>query len=267
MSVADAWAVRRESPGRYAATVMPGWDIAGATDGGYLMAIAARAVLAETGRADPLTMTAHYLEPARPGPVVAQVETLRAGRRRTAAAVRLTDEAGRLLLSSLAVVGEQAPTTEQPAPVVSDGAPPALPPPQQCVPVEPTTTFPPPFMGRVRLRLHPADAGVFTGVPSGTALMRGWFALSEHEPLSSTAVLLAADSFPPPVFNADLPVSWTPTVELTVHVRARPVEEQIRERYGSYMGGVSKDMTTSERESSPYHYWNVHEHDDKMGYR
>ena len=49
--------------------------------------------------------------------------------------------------------------------------------------------------------------------------------------------------------------------------RARPVEEQIRERYGSYMGGVSKDMTTSERESSPYHYWNVHQHDDKTGYR
>ena len=49
--------------------------------------------------------------------------------------------------------------------------------------------------------------------------------------------------------------------------RARPVEEQIRERYGSYMGGVSKDMTTSEKESSPYHYWNVHVHDDKAGYR
>ncbi|HUV62055.1 MAG TPA: ATP-binding protein [Thermoplasmata archaeon] len=49
--------------------------------------------------------------------------------------------------------------------------------------------------------------------------------------------------------------------------RARPVEEQIRERYGSFMGGVSKDMTTSEKESSPYHYWNTHVHDDKTGYR
>jgi ATP-dependent Lon protease len=49
--------------------------------------------------------------------------------------------------------------------------------------------------------------------------------------------------------------------------RARPVEEQIKERYGSYMGGVSKDLSTSERESSPYHYWNVHVHDDKAGYR
>ena len=47
---------------------------------------------------------------------------------------------------------------------------------------------------------------------------------------------------------------------------ARPVEEQIKERYGSYMGGVSKDISTSEKESSPYHYWNYHVHDDKRGY-
>jgi ATP-dependent Lon protease len=49
--------------------------------------------------------------------------------------------------------------------------------------------------------------------------------------------------------------------------RARPVEEQIKERYGSYMGAVSSDLTTSERESSPYHYWNYHVHDDKRGYQ
>lgn len=48
--------------------------------------------------------------------------------------------------------------------------------------------------------------------------------------------------------------------------RARPVEEQIKERYGSYMGGVSSDVSTSEKESSPYHYWNYHVHDDKRGY-
>jgi ATP-dependent Lon protease len=48
--------------------------------------------------------------------------------------------------------------------------------------------------------------------------------------------------------------------------RARPVEEQIKERYGSYMGGLSSDVSTSEKESSPYHYWNYHVHDDKRGY-
>ncbi|MEM0343121.1 MAG: ATP-binding protein [Thermoplasmata archaeon] len=49
--------------------------------------------------------------------------------------------------------------------------------------------------------------------------------------------------------------------------RARPVEEQIKERYGSYMGAISSDMTASEKESSPYHYWNYHVHDDKRGYQ
>jgi len=49
--------------------------------------------------------------------------------------------------------------------------------------------------------------------------------------------------------------------------RARPVEEQIKERYGSYMGGLSSDVSTSEKESSPYHYWNYHVHDDKRGYQ
>ncbi len=48
--------------------------------------------------------------------------------------------------------------------------------------------------------------------------------------------------------------------------RARPVEEQIKDRYGSYMGGVASDATTSEKESSPYHYCNYHVHDDKRGY-
>ena len=49
--------------------------------------------------------------------------------------------------------------------------------------------------------------------------------------------------------------------------RARPVEEQIKERYGSYLGGVSSDVSTSTKESSPYHYWNYHVHDDRRGYQ
>src|SRR5205823_1855550 len=47
------------------------------------------------------------------------------------------------------------------------------------------------------------------------------------------------------------------------HVRravkvARTIEEQIRERYGSYSAGVGTDMSPAQREASPYHYWNEH---------
>jgi ATP-dependent Lon protease len=48
---------------------------------------------------------------------------------------------------------------------------------------------------------------------------------------------------------------------------ARTIEEQIKERYGSYTAGVGTDMSAAQKESSPYHYWNVHEGDDVQGYQ
>jgi len=56
------------------------------------------------------------------------------------------------------------------------------------------------------------------------------------------------------------------------HVRrgvkvAQSIEDQIRERYGSYSAGVGTDMSSSQREASPYHYWNEHKADDVQGYQ
>ena len=48
--------------------------------------------------------------------------------------------------------------------------------------------------------------------------------------------------------------------------RARTAEEQIRDRYGSYFGGVSKDISGAQKESSPYFYWQEHKFDNKTGY-
>ncbi len=40
--------------------------------------------------------------------------------------------------------------------------------------------------------------------------------------------------------------------------RARSVEDQIRDRYGSYMKGLSKDVSESQKEKSPYYMQNQH---------
>lgn len=40
--------------------------------------------------------------------------------------------------------------------------------------------------------------------------------------------------------------------------RAKPVEEQIKEKYGSYMKGLSKDVSESQKEKSPYYLQNDH---------
>lgn len=77
-------------------------------------------------------------------------------------------------------------------------------------------------MSQVEVRLHPDDARFVDGEPAGEARMRGWFRLRDGEDGGPLALLCAVDAFPPTVFNAHVPIGWTPTMELTVHVRARP---------------------------------------------
>ena len=49
--------------------------------------------------------------------------------------------------------------------------------------------------------------------------------------------------------------------------RARTIEEQIDEKYGSYYKALGRDITSSQKSgNSPYNYWNKHMHDDKKGY-
>ena len=76
-------AVNAVEPGRWSATVREGWDIAGNANGGYLLAIAARAMAGTADRPDPVTLTAHYLSPGRPGPVEVQAQVVKAGKRFT----------------------------------------------------------------------------------------------------------------------------------------------------------------------------------------
>jgi ATP-dependent Lon protease len=47
---------------------------------------------------------------------------------------------------------------------------------------------------------------------------------------------------------------------------SKTIEDQIKERHGSYHAGLSTDMSSSQREMSPYHYWNHYPYDDKRGY-
>jgi hypothetical protein len=150
--------------------------------------------------------------------------------KRFATATATTSSPTGPLLTVLGTLGDLA---KADGPELVEGAPPDLPPPERCVRLEPTATFPPPFMGKVDLRLHPEDAAFATGNQSGQPLMRGWFRLPDDEPIDSIALLCAVDAFPPTAFNAHLPVAWTPTIELTAHVRANPAPGWLRCRFST----------------------------------
>lgn len=223
MGFAAATAITSSGPGRWAGQVAPGWDITGAANGGYLMALAARAATAAAGRPDPVTVTGHFLAPGRPGPIEVATEVVKAGKRFTTVSATVHD-AERPLLR---VLGSFSDLEVSSGLERIEAAPPDLPDPEACVPIEPTETFPPPFMGRVDLRLPP-DLASNWGAAEGSPRVHGWFRLRDAEPIDTLALLVAVDAFPPTIFFTDLPVAWVPTLELTAHVRARPAPGWLR---------------------------------------
>ncbi|MEX2323680.1 MAG: thioesterase family protein [Acidimicrobiia bacterium] len=222
-----ATAITSSGERSFAAVIPPGWDIVGRVNGGYLMAVAARASAALSGRPAPVTMTAHFLAPAVAGPVAVTAEVLKAGKRFST--VRAAVAGDRTILEALGTFGDGDGVYEGYERI--DGGPPDLPEPDDCIEVLPTETFPPPFVGRIEMRIHP-DNAAFGG--TGRPRVSGWVRLRDGEPIDEVALLMLADSFPPAVFFTDASVGWVPTVELTVHVRRRPVRGWLRGVFTSH---------------------------------
>lgn len=232
-SFAAATGVALVEPGVHAGTVHDGWDIAGNANGGYLLAIAARGLLDTSGRDDPVTLTAHYLRPGRPGPVTVRSEVVKAGKTFATARGTLYDADGAPMLALLGTFGSLRASTEVGDAELVDASPPELPSFEDCRPRQHAPSIAPAFMDKVDLRLHPEDSVFAAGQKSGTARMRGWFAFpddgsGQREAVDTIGLLQATDAFPPTIFNVDLPIGWTPTVELTAHVRARPAPGPLR---------------------------------------
>lgn len=207
-----------------AGTIPPNWDIMGNVNGGALLAVAAAGLRRIAGRPDPITLTAHYLAPGRPGDVEVTGQVAKAGRQFAVVNGSLR-QGGRDLLQVMGTFGDLAAMAGGYAHVT--GVPPVLPPPEECV--GRTSAAPKiAFQERVRLLLDPSCAGFGRGRKSGLAEVSGWISFADERPIDTLALVLFADALPPTVFNIEAPQGWVPTLELTVHVRAIPVAGPLR---------------------------------------
>ncbi len=211
------------------AEIHDGWDIMGNANGGYVLALVARALSAVTGRPDCVTVTCHYLAPCPAGPVIIDVVPIRSGRRFatvTATMWREVDGARKPLVQVVATMGDLS--SDPGGPTSMSSGPPMMPSYDECRGIansddhDQDVASVPQLHSRLATRLHPDDLGFRGGPPSNRGLIRGWFAFRDDRPIDSIALLLASDAFPPAVFNLGAATNWVPTVELTVHIRARP---------------------------------------------
>lgn len=216
----EATAVVRTGETSWTGAVVDGWDIYGNANGGTLMAIATRAMQEAAGLPDPLSVTAHFLAPGKVGDLEVAAEVVRAGRRFTTVAASMAG-GGRQVLQLVGTFTDLDQSGDAEGTEVIAGGPPDLPAPDLCVRNLPAAGAPE-FTARVDQRLHPDDAGFQTGRLSGEAVVRGWFRLADGSPPDPVVLVQAADAMPPAAFNVGLPDGWVPTLELTVHLRARP---------------------------------------------
>lgn len=220
----SATAVEKVADGRYSATVLPGWDIMGNANGGYLFAFGGRAMREHSARRDPFSVTAHYLAPVQAGPIAIEVDTLKTGKLLTTMNASIAVN-GRTAVRFLGAFGETADVTDD---QFVTATPPEIPPFEECVPRNHDgTAMPVEFANRFDSRIHPDDTAFLRGETSGEAVMRGWFEFGDGRPIDTLSLLTIADSFAPPVFNVPVPKAWVPTLELTVHVRAVPVGTRV----------------------------------------
>lgn len=224
-------AVTRRAPGVYDIDLSAGWTIISAVNGGYLLAVLGRALADALPHNDPFTISAHYLTASRPGPAVIRTDTVRTGRTLStgqASLFQYDEEGGEV--ERIRVLASYGDLDALPDDVRTTARPPVFPPMDQCFGPE---DGPAPVSGssaiadRLMLKLDPSTLGWALGAPSGKGEMRSWFGLADGRDADPLSLLLAVDALPPTAFEIGLK-GWVPTVELTVHVRARPAPGPLR---------------------------------------
>ncbi|RSS84206.1 thioesterase family protein [Streptomyces sp. WAC06614] len=222
---------RAGEPGVYDAELSAGWTIIAAVNGGYLLALVGRALSAALPHPDPFTVSAHYLSASVPGPAVIRTEVVRTGRTLSTGQASLVqfDENG-AEVERIRVLASYGDLASLPDDVRTTATPPAMPAYEDCLAAD---AGPAPIPGsseivdRLRLRLDPATAGWAVGRPSGKGEMRAWFELADGRDADPLSLLLVVDALPPTVFDLGL-MGWSPTVELTTHIRHRPAPGPLR---------------------------------------
>ena len=122
-------AVRQSADGKFTAEITDRWNTPGGPDGGYVLAIAGRALASSLPHPHPFVVNSHFLRRAIPGPAELEVEVVRTGRRHSTGHARVLQD-GKEILRALGTFGDLNAGSCR----TLDAEPrPDLPPPEECI--------------------------------------------------------------------------------------------------------------------------------------
>lgn len=218
--------IDKVSDGKYSGKLSGVWSIGTNPNGGYVMAPMMRAMSDMSGQPDPLSVTAHFLRPSvGDAEFEIQTEIVKAGR--STATVRgslIQDDKVRMtMLATLSDLSKPQGVEETFAPERPD-----LLPLEKCVHRSKLVQgVEVPLLNVTDIYLRPEDA---TPDPEGEALIEGWVRLKDGTEPDVFSLPYFVDAFPPSPIARLTNIGWVPTLEMTVHMRARPAPGWIQGR-------------------------------------
>jgi acyl-CoA thioesterase len=195
------------------------WNGHEGAHGGLLLSLATRAIGEVLAFPDPLVVSGLYLRPGSPGPVEVRTEVIRAGRTTAFGQASLCRDGKEVLRATAAY-------TDLTAAAARDGRfyagihPPDLPPPEQCQVLQRAANPPISFAMRIESRVTELPGWVTRTPPSGNPVYEGWMRFADGREPDLLSLPLFVDAVAPAALELDL--RRMTTVELTVHLRARP---------------------------------------------
>jgi len=208
-------AVERIEENHYRGELHKVWRVGAVPNGGYVLALAGRALRDALPHKDPLSVNAFYLAPTVVGPIDCQIEPLRIARSTSFAQVKMLQEQELKVQVTAAYTDLDRLKGE----TWSGKARPEIPGWDEC---EPAGDKGLDFRARAELRLVTGQEVFSEKKPNGTGEFHGWVWHRDGSDTDALSLLTFADAFPPPPFTIFGPVGWVPTIELTVQVRAHP---------------------------------------------
>jgi acyl-CoA thioesterase len=190
------------------------WDgTSGAVNGGYMLTICARALSLMMPFPDPIVISGFFLRPGTAGPGVIRTSLTRSGRTTSFGEAVLARDGKEVVRAAAAFAALGAA-----GPVFVGGAPPDLPPPDDCVGV-PAGSF---GLATIAQRIEFRSAslpGWFRGEPTGRPASEFWMRFADGRDADVYSLPLLVDSTAPSVLELG---ATSTTVQLTVHLRAHP---------------------------------------------
>lgn len=195
------------------------WDGQASTNGGFLLALATRAIGEVLPFPDPVVVSGFFLRPGTPGPAEIRTEVIQAGRTTGFGQASLYRDGKQVLRATAAYTDLDAAAAHD-SRSYAGGQPPDQPPPEECQVLRRVIVPPITLVDRIEYRVAELPAWVTRTPPSGNPVYEGWMRFADGREPDLLSLPMFVDAVAPAAL--ELGLRRMTTVELTVHLRARP---------------------------------------------